>query len=209
VSTTERTADPADSPDLPPDAAPGAGAVTSGVAAAIVDRVAAGDHRALTELYDRFAGPVYSLARRICGDGDIAEDATHDVFLAVWRTASRFDPARGTVAAWLLAVAHHRAVDAVRRDPHRLAARPTPELRSGAEADAAPDDGSILTGQVRELVAGLAPEQREALGLAYFGGHTQSEVAEMLAIPLGDVKARTVMATDQLRPLTALIRELP
>jgi DNA-directed RNA polymerase specialized sigma24 family protein len=131
------------------------------------------------------------------------------VFLAVWRTAARFDPARGTVAAWLLAVAHHHAVDAVRRDPLRLAASPSPGHRPGAESDTATDDGALLTRRARELVAGLAPEQLQALGLAYFGGHTQSEVAEMLAIPLGDVKSRTVMATDRLRPLIALIREVP
>lgn len=192
-----------------PGTIPGsAGAVTerseSAVDAALLARVAAGDPAALGELYDRFARRVYSLARRICGaDTGAAQDVTQDVFLDVWRHAARFDPGRGSPASWLLTVAHHKAVDAVRREATvhrrtRAASDEGWELPTGPGADHAAI-GSVVAEHVRRALRELPPVQRRVLGLAYYGGYTQTQTAAILGIPVGTVKSRTFNAMAQLR----------
>ena len=141
-----------------------------------VAHVAAGDVRALGVLYDRFGGPVHSLALHVCGDPAVAEAVTRDVFLAVRRHADRYDPARGSVATWLLTTARHRAVEARRRAPGTdRRTDPTPE-------------------------ADLTPEQREVVGLAYFEGFTQVEIARIQGRPADAVLADTAEAMTLLRP---------
>ena len=162
---------------------------------------------ALAQLYDRFGRPAYSLARRICVDQALAEDVVQEAFLVVWRDPGRFDPARGTVSTWLLTLVHHRAVDAVRREATRRRRTVAPS-EDGAEWNVAPGPGAdqaalgaVVAGKVRDALAALPAEQREALALAYFGGYTQREVASLVGVPLGTVKSRMFAGVRRLRTL--------
>ena len=149
----------------------------------------------------------YSLARRVCVDEVLAQDVVQEVFLLVWRHPERYDPARGTVSTWLMTMVHHRSVDAVRREATRRRHTVGPaedgdewNLPPGPGADEAALD-AVVAGHVREALASLPAEQREALTLAYFGGFTQREVASIAGIPLGTVKSRMFTAVRTLRGL--------
>jgi RNA polymerase sigma factor (sigma-70 family) len=176
--------------------------------AALMVRVACGEHAALDALHDRFVHRVHSLARRICGHHTATQDVVQEVFLEVWLRSRRFDPTRGSVTTWLLTLTHHKAVDAVRREAtlrrHHCPAGPADaadihwERLSGPGADHAAID-SVVAGYLRGALAQLPPPLREALALAYYGGYTQSEVAAILGIPLGTVKSRTFTAMARLR----------
>jgi RNA polymerase sigma-70 factor (ECF subfamily) len=174
--------------------------------ATLLEAVAARRPRSLEEFHDRFSRRAYSLARRICVDETLAEDVVQEVFLLVWRQPERYDPARGTVAAWLMTMVHHRAVDAVRREATRRRRTVAPGddgdewLPPGPGADEAALD-AVVAGHVREALGALPAEQREALTLAYFGGFTQREVASIAGIPLGTVKSRMFTAVRTLRGL--------
>ncbi len=174
--------------------------------ATILRSVVAREPRSLDEFYDRFARRAYSLARRVCVDETLAEDVVQEVFLLVWRHPERYDAARGSVAAWLMTMVHHRAVDAVRREAtrRRHTVPPAEEgddwLPAGPGADEAALD-AVVAGHVREALGALPAEQREALTLAYFGGFTQREVASISGIPLGTVKSRMFTAVRTLRGL--------
>ncbi len=183
------------------------GASDGGVTdATILQAVVARAPRALEEFYDRFARRSYSLARRVCVDESLAEDVVQEVFLLVWRHPERYDPARGSVSAWLMTMVHHRAVDAVRREATRRRHTVPPGeegdewLPPGPGADEAALD-AVVAGHVREALGALPTEQREALTLAYFGGFTQREVASISGIPLGTVKSRMFTAVRTLRGL--------
>ena len=163
--------------------------------------VARGDEQALATLYDRYDRVAYGLAYRILRDQALAQDAVQDAFLSVWRTAASFDPLRGKASTWLLTLVHRRAVDAVRREDRRRA-RPLDDAPI-ASGDAT-DETAELREQRRAVQAALAqlpPEQREALELAYYGGLSQSELAERLGVPLGTVKSRMFAALAKLRDL--------
>ncbi len=174
--------------------------------ATLLGAVAARSPRSLEEFYDRFSRRAYSLARRICVDEALAEDVLQEVFLLVWRHPERYDPARGSVAAWLMTLVHHRAVDAVRREATRRRHTVPPReegdewLPPGPGADEAALD-AVVAGHVREALGALPTEQREALTLAYFGGFTQREVASIAGVPLGTVKSRMFTAVRTLRGL--------
>jgi RNA polymerase sigma-70 factor (ECF subfamily) len=186
---------PADSrgPATPPSSPPAAGPQAP-EDRALVALVAAGDAGALEALYERYGRACYSLARRILVDEQLAQDAVQEVFLTVWRDASRFDAARGGFSSWLLSMTHHKAVDAVRREENLRKRRTSDETLEVREDDApAVDDAvwSLLRRQrVREVLKTLPEPQREALTLAYFGGYTQREIAGLTATPLGTVKTR-------------------
>lgn len=160
----------------------------------LVARVVGGDHGALEALYARYGGPCYGLARRILADGQLAQDVVQEVFLVLWRDAGRFDSGRGSFSSWLLAMTHHKAVDAVRREENLRKRRTTAEvLEDRATPHPGPDDlaWTTLRGErVRSALADLPEPQREALVLAYFGGYTQREIAGLTATPLGTVKTR-------------------
>jgi RNA polymerase sigma-70 factor, ECF subfamily len=163
--------------------------------------IARGDERALGELYDRFGGVAYRLALRVLRDPALAQDAVQDAFLAVWRTAVSFDPARGKASTWLLTLVHRRAVDVVRREDRRRA-EPLDDAPVAA-GDAVDESAEVREERrrVQAALAQLAPDQREALELAYYGGLSQSELAERLGVPLGTVKSRMFTGLSKLRDL--------
>lgn len=172
-------------------------------------RLAARDAGALEELFSRYATAAYALARRVLNDDGLAEDVVQDVFLALWRDPSRYDPARGAFASWLLSVTHHRAVDAVRREEslrrrgNRAAEDAVPSRV--VDAHSAPVVDQVTLTLRKDLVLNalgqLPTAQRQALALAYFGGYTQREVAAMTGAPLGTVKTRTLAGMRRLRSL--------
>ncbi len=175
----------------------------------LVRRLGDADGAALSQLYQRFGRPCYSLARRICADEGLAEDVVQEVFLTLWRDPTRFDPARGGFATWLLTLIHHKAVDAVRREStirRRMVAAP----EAGEDWSPTPVPGAdqaamarVAAGQVRAALHRLPVEQRQVLALAYFGGHTQREIAVLTGVPLGTVKSRMFTAVQRLRSLLA------
>lgn len=174
--------------------------------AALVERVAAGESRALEQLYDRYARPAYSLARRVTGDPTFAEEVVQEVFLAVWRQPERFEASRGGFASWLLAAVHHKAVDAVRREEavrRRTLALQAVEGLDASDPPAGRPEEAVeerLRGeQVRRALKELPESQREAMTLAYYGGYTQREIASLTSTPLGTVKTRMHRAMHNLR----------
>jgi RNA polymerase sigma-70 factor (ECF subfamily) len=170
---------------------------------ALVALVARADDSALAELYDRFGHVAYGLALRVVRDPALAEDAVQEAFLAVWRSAARFVPERAKASTWILTLVHRRAVDVVRRE----------EPRRTEPLEAAPQPSANLTEdeawlrlqrtRVQEALRMLPDQQREALELAYFGGFTQSELADRLGEPLGTIKSRMFTGLARLRELLA------
>jgi RNA polymerase sigma factor (sigma-70 family) len=173
--------------------------------AALVRRIRTGDRGAVDDLYDRFRRPAYALARRVLGDDGLAEDVLQDVFLSVWRDPGAFDGSRGSVAAWLLAMVHHKAVDAVRREEsqRRRQTRAGDDLALSAPAAAREVEeeawARVVSERVRLALAVLPTAQREALTLAYYGGYTQREVAALTGAPLGTVKTRMLAGMRKLK----------
>jgi RNA polymerase sigma-70 factor, ECF subfamily len=168
---------------------------------AVVALVARSDEDALAELYDRFGRVAYGLALRVLRDEKLAEDAVQEGFLAAWRNADRFVPERGRASTWLLTFVHRRAVDLVRREDRRRA-EPLPEGADTMGADAA-EDAWLRFERERVQVAlrQLPDQQREALELAYYGGFSQSELAERLGQPVGTIKSRMFTGLARLREL--------
>ena len=159
----------------------------------LVALVAGGDEPAFAELYRRAAPAVFGLVTRVVRDPAQSEEVTQEVFVELWRTASRFDPARGTARSWILTCAHRRAVDRV-RSAERAARR---EDAAGRRDQGRPYDevveqveAGLEREQVRRSLAALTELQREAVVLAYYGGYTHREIAELLGVPSGTVKTR-------------------
>ena len=171
----------------------------------LVRRLQTGDRTAVDDLYERFRRPAFSLARRILGDDAMAEDVLQDVFLSVWRDPWAYERGRGGFASWLLAVVHHKAVDAVRREEsqRRRTAQAGDELMLAepmATRDVEEDAWSrVVAEQVRSALGALTAPQREALTLAYYGGYTQREVAALTGAPLGTVKTRMLAGMRRLK----------
>lgn len=169
----------------------------------LVVRLARGDHSALGEVYDRYGRACYSLARRILGGDLLAEDVVQDVFLALWRDAGRFDERRGTFATYLMAMTHHKAVDAVRKEDNQRRRRAPVEVLEGRGDVAIDVVAEVWQGvrgrYVRSALAELPVEQREPLLLAYYGGYTQREIATLTGTPLGTVKTRMLSGMRRLR----------
>jgi RNA polymerase sigma-70 factor (ECF subfamily) len=169
---------------------------------AVVLLVARGHQTALAELYDRFGRVAWGLAMRILRDESLAEDAVQDAFTTAWKTASRFVPERASARTWLLTLVHRRAVDVVRREERRRS-EPLDE-RFEAAAGGAADDEVLLRlerERVQRALAELPDREREALELAYYGGFSQSELAERLGQPLGTIKSRMFTGLARLREL--------
>jgi len=195
-------------------------AVTSGTTmdsddVSLLRRMANGDEQALGQLYDRWNAVVHGVVARMLRQPDDVEDVVEEAFWQAWRQASRFDPTRGAVQTWLLTIARSRALDRVR------------SLRRRREDPLEGDDGQVMTQQTAEgdpgldaeaserrtivvaAMADLPQEQREALELGYFGGLSQSEIAERTGQPLGTVKTRMRLAMQKLRSQLQLLREEP
>jgi RNA polymerase sigma-70 factor (ECF subfamily) len=170
---------------------------------ALVALVVDGDGSALEALYDRHGRTSYALARRILADEQLAQDVVQEVFLTVWRDATRFDAARGGFSTWLLTMTHHKAVDAVRREENLRKRRASADVLEFTESDDPRVDdevwGLLRRDHVRGALAALPEPQREALGLAYFGGYTQREIAKLTDTPLGTVKTRMLAGMKRLR----------
>ena len=168
---------------------------------ALIARAAEGDETALAALYDRYALVAYGLALRVLRDAALAEDAVQEAFLAVWRSAHRYIPERSKPSTWILTFVHRRAVDLVRHEERR-------------RADPLTDVEAVLGGMVDEdawqrlerervqtALRKLPDHQRESIELAYYGGFTQSELAERLGQPLGTIKSRMFTGLERLREL--------
>ena len=168
---------------------------------ALVALVARMDDAALAELYDRFGRVAYGLALRIVRDPALAEDVVQESFLAAWRSAGRFVAERGKASTWLLTLVHRRAVDLVRREQPRRA-EPLEEAPAPA-AETTEEEAwlRLRRTRVQEALRRLPDPQREALELAYYGGFTQSELADRLGEPLGTIKSRMFAGLARLREL--------
>jgi RNA polymerase sigma-70 factor, ECF subfamily len=159
------------------------------------------DPRAADELYARFAPRVYGLGMVMLGNAAHAEDLVQDTFVKVWRNAHAYDPSRGSVDTWVLLIARSLAVDLIRRkvlETRILASQETPEVAP----DAGPEEHAEnrdLADRARRAMESLSPGQRAALELAYFGGKSSTEVAELEGIPVGTAKTRIRTALIKLR----------
>jgi len=156
----------------------------------LLARAARGDQAAFEAVYDTLAGPVYGLILRVVRDPAQSEEVSQEVLLEVWRTAARFDPAKGTAATWVLTIAHRRAVDRV-----RSAAAATAREQRTAEVPVPHDVAAIVEAsldaqRVRECLEGLTEAQRESIALAYYGGFSYRQVGERLGTALSTIKTR-------------------
>jgi RNA polymerase sigma-70 factor (ECF subfamily) len=169
---------------------------------AVVALTARSDDVALAELYDRYGRAAYGLALRVLRDEALAEDAVQEAFLAIWRGASRFIPERAKASTWIMTLVHRRAVDLVRREERRRA-DPLPETEPGSGEPSAADTAwlRLERERVQAALAQLPDQQREAIELAYYGGFTQSELAERLGEPLGTIKSRMFAGLARLREI--------
>ncbi len=170
--------------------------------AALVELVGKCDHEALAVLYKRHGGVCYRLARRITVSEVLAEDAVQETFTGLWRDPGSYLPGEGSVRSWLLGLTHHKAVDFVRRETsqqRRQQAHAVQRSFDPPAADPADDAWAAIRAQtVRDALACLPEPQRHALALAYFGGYTQREIAQLTGVPLGTVKTRMFAAMRRL-----------
>ena len=166
---------------------------------AVVALIARSDDAALAELYRRFGRLAYGLAFRILRDDALAQDAVQEAFLGVWRAAGRFAAERAKPSTWLLTLVHRRAVDLVRREERRRAEPLQPEAEDSSGATGDEVELTARRQVIREALRKLPPEQREAIELAYYGGYTQTELAERVGQPLGTIKSRMFTGLARLR----------
>ncbi len=171
----------------------------------VLKRLAKGESWAMAVLYDRYARLVFSLALRILNDRAACEEVVQEVFVKVWRRAGEYDPGRGKFSSWLGSIAHHHAIDELRR----RRARPTAAEDEDAAADIAADGPvpfqvavqSIEHERILHALECIPAEQRQPIELAYFEGYTQQEISQKLAEPLGTVKTRMRLGMIKLRGL--------
>ncbi len=154
--------------------------------AMLMSAIRYGDQAAMSQLYDRYSGIVYSVALRVVGDTGTAEDILQEVFIKLWRNPEVFDVNRGSLAGWLAVMARNRAIDAVRKrrpESEITDAVPAPDMSGQAER-------GIVLSKVRSVLGGMPAPQRSALEMSFFEGLTHSEIAEKTGEPLGTIKTR-------------------
>ncbi|MBZ0302525.1 MAG: sigma-70 family RNA polymerase sigma factor [Anaerolineae bacterium] len=168
----------------------------------LIDRIKQQDQLALTELYEMYGRMVYNMAMHVLRSEAAAEEVTQDIFFEIWRKPDRWDPQKGRLSSWLLAVTRYRAIDRLRRDERRplrqsVALDDLAHLLSSRETvgDAGQDAGRLL----RDLLKDLPAEQRQAINLAFFRGLSHHEIAAQLNLPLGTVKGRIRLGLEKLR----------
>lgn len=172
---------------------------------ALLDLLARGEPGALGELYQRHGTACYRLARHITANTALAEDAVQEAFTGMWRNPAAYVSGRGSsVRSWLLGMTHHKAVDSVRRETAQQRRQHAHAAQRALDPPGEDDPAAITwqrmrAAEVRAAVSELPGPQREALALAYYGGYTQSEIAELINVPLGTVKTRTFAAMRRLR----------
>jgi RNA polymerase sigma-70 factor, ECF subfamily len=169
----------------------------------LMRRVAEGDTAAFSVIYDRHSTVAYSLAYRIAGRRSAADDVVQEAFLSLWKAAGRYEEGRGSVRSFVLGIVHNRAIDGLRRATVHDSRRASDEgieerfeARERTEAEVARRD---VAAGLRSAMEGLPEDQRKVIDLAYFGGFTHSEIAEMLGAPLGTVKGRMRLGLEKLR----------
>jgi RNA polymerase sigma-70 factor, ECF subfamily len=169
----------------------------------VMQLVRRGDARAFEVIYERHSAAAFSLAYRMMGTRSGAEDVTQDAFLSMWRSGARFDSARGSVRTWVLGIVHHRTIDALRRatvhDKRRAGDEGIEErfeARERTEVEAARREEA---GTVRNALRSLPADQSQVIELAYFGGFTHTEIADMLDAPVGTVKGRMRLGLKKMR----------
>jgi RNA polymerase sigma-70 factor, ECF subfamily len=169
----------------------------------VMQLVRRGDARAFEVVYERHSSAAFSLAYRMMGTRSGAEDVTQDAFLSMWRSGARYDRARGSVRTWVLGIVHHRAIDALRRatvhDKRRAGDEGIEErfeARERTDVEAARREEA---GTVRGALSSLPADQCQVIELAYFGGFTHTEIAEMLDAPVGTVKGRMRLGLKKMR----------
>jgi RNA polymerase sigma-70 factor (ECF subfamily) len=172
-----------------------------------------GDPRAFEAVYERHSGAAFSLAYRMVGRGNVAEDVVQEAFLSIWRSGARYERARGSVRTWVLGIVHHRAIDQLRRSSVHDKRRASDEgleerLESGERTDlevARRDEAQTI----RSAMETLPPEQSHVIELAYFGGFTHTEIADILETPVGTVKGRMRLGLEKLRDRLRMLEVQP
>ena len=169
----------------------------------LIELVRGGEPRALGVIFDRHSGPAFSLAYRMCGRRAVAEDIVQEAFLSLWRTGARYDRSRGSVRSWVLAVVRNRAIDSFRSESSRadrevLDEGMAQELAAPERTDAEVERRYDAL-RVRGALEDLPGEQRRVIELAYFGGFTHTEIAQILELPAGTVKGRMRLGLTRLR----------
>jgi RNA polymerase sigma-70 factor, ECF subfamily len=176
--------------------------------ASLGERFRTGDWSALPEMYRQFSGPMFSTALALLGDRELAADAVQQAFVQAWRAAERFDPDR-ELQPWLYAITRRTAVDVYRRN-RRTVGQVSLDESWAVEAELATEGPSMeatwRVWQVRSALDRLHPDERQVLRLAYFHGCTQTEISDLLRLPLGTVKSRTARAQRRLADLLAHLR---
>jgi RNA polymerase sigma-70 factor (ECF subfamily) len=169
----------------------------------LMELVHDGEARAFEVVFDRHAGAAFSLAYRMCGRRAMAEDIVQEAFMSLWRSGARYERTRGSVRAWVLGAVHHRTIDAFRRE----GAKQSRDVRDDSAAERVPA-GELTereairreeAGHVRAALLDLPGDQRQVIELAYFGGFTHTQIAEILSLPAGTVKGRMRLGLAKLR----------
>jgi RNA polymerase sigma-70 factor (ECF subfamily) len=169
----------------------------------LMTRIRDEDSAAFSVIYDRHSSAAFSLAYRMAGRRNVAEDVVQEAFLSLWRAGGRYDPSRGSVRTWILGIVHNRAIDALRRatvhDSRRASDEGLEERFAAPERTDAEAARRSEAGEVRAALGTLPNDQLKVIELAYFGGFTHSEIAEILETPLGTVKGRMRLGLEKLR----------
>ena len=162
-----------------------------------------GDVDAFEAVYDRHGSAAFSVAYRMAGNRNVAEDITQEAFLSIWRSRERYTPERGSVRAWVLGIVHHRSIDALRRHTVHASRRASAEgIEEREEAPERTDVEAARREEARSVQAALQElpkDQSRVIELAYFGGFTHTQIAEMLEMPIGTVKGRMRLGLEKMR----------